>query len=93
MNVGMSDGFSKVDHEHLPFPSIFYIDYVRLYQPPHEHQVGCSPQNMPTQDYIERYKKAYDVWNYTSWDGPGRGSAGYPWPTAVMPRQCPDDNV
>lgn len=33
-----------------------YIDYVRVYQRDDAPGIGCSPENYPTEDYINKYE-------------------------------------
>ncbi|KAF9029774.1 glycoside hydrolase family 16 protein [Panaeolus papilionaceus] len=54
-NLGMSKNFGTVDFEHLTFPNRMHIDYIRVYQDIRRVNIGCSPKEFPTADYIERY--------------------------------------
>jgi len=63
----MSEGFGFVDLQHLPFPAHMKIDYIRVYQPAGEENIGCDPQDFPTQDYINQYSDAYTNPNLTTW--------------------------
>ncbi|KAI9225424.1 MAG: family 16 glycoside hydrolase [Piptocephalis tieghemiana] len=83
MNFGMSDSFSPVRKDDLPFPSIMSIDYIRLYQEPGKEDTTCNPKDRPTRDYIQKHSRAYSVWNYTTWRG-----AGYEWPGYTIPSRC-----
>lgn len=67
VNLGMSENFGYVDLEHLTFPSIMSIDYIRVYQPKDSINVGCNPDDFPTQAYIEEYIEAYTNPNITTW--------------------------
>ncbi|GAA5825836.1 hypothetical protein JCM11251_000020 [Rhodosporidiobolus azoricus] len=67
-NLGMSPSFQWVDFENLVFPAYMHIDYIRVYQDPDHINIGCSPEDMPTAEYIERHKPAYINSNYTTWD-------------------------
>ncbi|KAA1466606.1 glycoside hydrolase family 16 protein [Dentipellis sp. KUC8613] len=67
MNLGMSENFGKVDIAHLPFPVHMYVDYVRVYQPKGQRNVGCDPKDFPTQSYINQYMEAYTNPNLTTW--------------------------
>ena len=42
-NLGMSSNFGFVDLEHIVFPAIMRIDWIRVYQRPDEVNIGCSP--------------------------------------------------
>ncbi len=48
----MSTNFGTVDLEHLTFPAVMLVDYIRVYQDPKNINVGCEPPDFPTQDYI-----------------------------------------
>ncbi|TFY75995.1 hypothetical protein EWM64_g8017 [Hericium alpestre] len=73
MNMGMSTNFGKVDLEHIPFPVHMYVDYVRVYQPKGQRNIGCDPADFPTAAYIEQYSEAYTNPNLTTWkDGYGQ---------------------
>jgi beta-glucan synthesis-associated protein KRE6 len=67
VNLGMSENFGYVDLEHLTFPAIMSIDYIRVYQPKDSINVGCNPDDFPTQAYIEEYIEAYTNPNITTW--------------------------
>lgn len=41
------------------FPAEFLIDYVRVYQRKGHTNVGCSPKDYPTEDYINNHEDAY----------------------------------
>ncbi|KIY69736.1 glycoside hydrolase family 16 protein [Cylindrobasidium torrendii FP15055 ss-10] len=66
-NLGMSRNFGEVDLEHLQFPAIMSIDYIRVYQDPGEINIGCDPERFPTKAYIEKYQEAYANPNITTW--------------------------
>ena len=68
INQGISKNFGDIDWDELIFPSIMLIDWVRVYQPKGEHNIGCDPPNMPTADYISRHLDAYMNANLTTWD-------------------------
>ncbi|KAF5363745.1 hypothetical protein D9756_000195 [Leucocoprinus leucothites] len=52
INLGMSKNFGTVDFAHLTFPNHLRVDYVRVYQPMHSVNIGCSPPDYPTEKYI-----------------------------------------
>ena len=54
MNLGMSRNFGFVDLEHLTFPATMRIDYIRVYQPTHSINIGCDPEDFPTEAYINQ---------------------------------------
>lgn len=66
-NLGMSENFGTVDLEHLTFPTIMKMDYVRVYQYPDSINVGCDPPDFPTSAYINTYIGAYTNPNLTTW--------------------------
>jgi beta-glucan synthesis-associated protein KRE6 len=53
-NLGMSLNFGDVDLEHLEFPAIMLIDYIRVYQPKNAINIGCDPDDFPTAAYINQ---------------------------------------
>ncbi|WVR08937.1 hypothetical protein IAU60_005996 [Kwoniella sp. DSM 27419] len=70
INLGLSEGFGAIDYDGLQplWPIRMLVDYIRVYQDPNARNIGCSPPDMPTRDYIERYKQAYTNPNYTTFD-------------------------
>ncbi|PAV22081.1 beta-glucan synthesis-associated [Pyrrhoderma noxium] len=68
VNLGMSTNFGDVDLDHLTFPTTMSVDYVRVYQDPNNKNVGCDPQDFPTQSYINQYIEAYSNPNLTTWE-------------------------
>lgn len=52
INLGMSKNFGSIDFSHLTFPNHLRVDYVRVYQPMHGVNIGCSPPDYPTEKYI-----------------------------------------
>ncbi|UZJ56521.1 hypothetical protein CBS101457_005841 [Exobasidium rhododendri] len=99
-NLAISSGFGWVDWDKLVFPGKLKVDYLRLYQAKGKENIGCSPKDYPTKDYIERHKEAYTNANLTVWGGT-RSVGGYEqnWPRnklndggdgcAVAPRKYP----
>jgi len=83
LNFGLSPGFQAQDWKHLPFPSQMLIDYVRIYQREGVNNVGCSPSEYPTSDYINNHINAYTNPNLTTWDG-----AGYTFPRNSLYDGC-----
>ncbi|SJL05545.1 related to KRE6-glucan synthase subunit [Armillaria ostoyae] len=67
VNLGMSENFGYVDLDHLTFPTTMSIDYIRVYQPKDSINIGCNPDDFPTQAYIEEYIEAYTNPNLTTW--------------------------
>jgi len=48
-------GFQPIDFANLQFPAKMYVDYVRIYQRDDSPGIGCSPDDYPTEDYINKY--------------------------------------
>ncbi|KAF8609469.1 beta-glucan synthesis-associated [Ceratobasidium sp. AG-I] len=67
VNLGLSPNFGAIDFEHLVFPTWMLIDWIRVYQPKDQHNVGCDPPDFPTADYINTYIEAYTNPNLTTW--------------------------
>ena len=53
-NLGMSENFGTVDLANLPFPAHLRIDYIRVYQPSGQKNIGCDPPDFPTAAYINQ---------------------------------------
>lgn len=89
-NLGISQNFGTPDWRRLRFPAVMQVDWVRVYQDPDSENVGCSPPDFPTADYIERHKAAYYNANYTVWGGkPEEGGYGGLWPrNRLYPDGC-----
>lgn len=51
----MSNNFGFVDLEHIIFPSVMKVDWVRVYQDPDAINIGCDPADFPTMEYIKQY--------------------------------------
>ena len=41
------------------FPAEMRVDYVRVYQRTGETNIGCSPADYPTKEYIDRHMDSY----------------------------------
>lgn len=54
LNLGISPNFGFIDFEHLTFPTVMSVDYVRVYQNPDNINIGCEPDGFPTQSYINQ---------------------------------------
>ncbi|KAG9047513.1 hypothetical protein FS837_002098 [Tulasnella sp. UAMH 9824] len=67
INLGMSENFGDVDLEHLIFPTHMEVDWIRVYQPKDQINVGCDPDGFPTSPYIDMYPEAYTNPNLTTW--------------------------
>jgi len=46
---------SGVDFDHLQFPAIMTVDWVRYYQDENNINIGCDPEDFPTAAYIEQW--------------------------------------
>lgn len=55
LNLGISPNFGFIDFEHLTFPTVMSVDYVRVYQNPDNINIGCEPDGFPTQSYIKQW--------------------------------------
>ncbi|CEL58500.1 Beta-glucan synthesis-associated protein KRE6 OS=Saccharomyces cerevisiae (strain ATCC 204508 / S288c) GN=KRE6 PE=1 SV=2 [Rhizoctonia solani AG-1 IB] len=66
-NLGMSYNFGPIDFEHLVFPAYMLVDYIRVYQPADQQNIGCDPPDFPTANYINTYIEAYTNPNITTW--------------------------
>lgn len=67
INLGISQSFGEVDFDLLTFPSILRVDYVRVYQPQGQKNIGCDPPDFPTEAYIKQYKEAYTNAQLMTW--------------------------
>ncbi|QRV76398.1 glycoside hydrolase family 16 protein [Ceratobasidium sp. AG-Ba] len=67
INLGISPNFGAIDWEHLVFPTWMLVDWIRVYQPKDNHNIGCDPPDFPTADYINTYIEAYSNPNLTTW--------------------------
>ena len=59
LNLGISPGWQTIDLTTMTFPTEMLIDYVRIYQRKGQENVGCSPDDYPTEDYINNHLDAY----------------------------------
>lgn len=84
MNLGMSRNFGPVDLANLPFPARMRVDYIRVYQPKDQINIGCNPKDFPTTDYINRHIEAYTDSNLTTW----LTDYQQPWPKNSFLGQC-----
>ena len=55
INLGISSNFGATDFEHLTFPTVMYVNYVKVYQSPDNVNMGCDPDDFPTQACINRW--------------------------------------
>ncbi|KAF7310776.1 GH16 domain-containing protein [Mycena chlorophos] len=88
-NLAISENFGTIDFEHLTFPAVMKIDYVRVYQPKDAINIGCDPTDFPTQAYINTYIEAYTNPNFTTWTGDlDEGGFDQPNPKSSFLGQC-----
>ncbi|KAG5728844.1 hypothetical protein E4T56_gene17829, partial [Termitomyces sp. T112] len=59
LNLGISPNWQTIDLSTLLFPAEMLVDYVRVYQRRGQTNVGCSPTEYPTEDYIRGHWDAY----------------------------------
>jgi beta-glucanase (GH16 family) len=52
VNLGQSTGFTPDISPLLKYPVTMYVDYIRVYQPKGQTNVGCDPKDFPTAKYI-----------------------------------------
>ncbi|KAF5371684.1 hypothetical protein D9758_003399 [Tetrapyrgos nigripes] len=89
VNLGMSENFGTVDLQHMQFPTIMSVDWIRVYQDPHNINIGCDPKDFPTKAYIEEYLEAYTNPNLTTWTGSSnRGGFNQPLPKNSLIDDC-----
>ncbi|KIK69476.1 glycoside hydrolase family 16 protein [Collybiopsis luxurians FD-317 M1] len=86
-NLGMSSGFNFLDFDHLVFPAVMRIDWIRVYQPAGSVNVGCDPKGYPTMEYIKNNLLAYSNPNLTTWT-PGKAGYGKTFPKNSMVDNC-----
>ncbi|KAG8972105.1 hypothetical protein FRB90_010304, partial [Tulasnella sp. 427] len=65
INLGMSENFGDVDLDRLVFPTHLEIDWIRVYQPKDNINVGCDPEGFPTSSYIDMFPEVYTNANLT----------------------------
>ncbi|KAF5372313.1 hypothetical protein D9615_009226 [Tricholomella constricta] len=68
LNLGMSPNWQTIDVSTLMFPAEFLVDYVRVYQRKGAMNIGCSPKEYPTEEYINNHEDAYQNVNTTTWN-------------------------
>ena len=54
MNLGLSENFGFIDFDHLTFPAVMRVDWVRVYQREGSINTGCDPKTRPTANYINK---------------------------------------
>ncbi|KAK1223209.1 hypothetical protein PQX77_013908 [Marasmius sp. AFHP31] len=65
LNLGISKNWQNIVPETLMFPAEMLFDYIRIYQRKGHKNVGCSPKDYPTSEYIEKHMDAYTDRNAT----------------------------
>lgn len=81
INLAISSGFGTIEWDNLQFPGKMLVDYVRVYQPKGQTNIGCDPDDFPTQAYINRHIQAYTNPNLTIWGGTEQqGGYQHDWP-------------
>jgi len=78
-NIAISQNWQTVDPTTMTFPSEMLVDYVRVYQRVGSKNIGCSPPDYPTEDYINRNLEAYTNPQLKYWSN-GPASANNTWP-------------
>lgn len=51
--------WQPIDLTTMVFPGIMLVDYIRVYQRSSNPNMGCSPDDYPTEDYIQAHLPAY----------------------------------
>ncbi|KAH7890663.1 beta-glucan synthesis-associated [Phlebopus sp. FC_14] len=70
LNLGISPNWQTINTSSMIFPAEMRVDYVRVYQRRGQHNVGCSPEGFPTEEYIAKHMDAYMNPNLTTWNYP-----------------------
>jgi len=78
-NLGMSPNWQTIDLTTMTFPAEMLIDYVRVYQREGSVNIGCNPQDHPTEDYISNHYEAYTNPQLLTWTT-GPAGANYSFP-------------
>lgn len=66
LNLGISNSWTWIDWEHMKFPAVMRVDYVRWYQKKDEDKlVTCDPPGYETTSYIKKHMNAYTNPNFT----------------------------
>jgi beta-glucanase (GH16 family) len=92
MNMGLSQNFAPPEWDKMAdmWPFIMSVDYVRVYQPRGQLNIGCDPPDYPTYDFINRHMATYTNANLTIWGGTAE-QGGYQanWPrNRLNPNGC-----
>jgi beta-glucanase (GH16 family) len=65
LNLGVSNSWTWIDWEHLKFPAVMRVDYIRWYQKKGHTMVTCDPPGFETTKYIKDHINAYTNPNLT----------------------------
>jgi len=65
LNLGFSASWTEILLPELVFPTVMFIDYVRIYQKPGQTSITCDPPGYPTTEYIANHADAYNNVNLT----------------------------
>jgi hypothetical protein len=57
--MSFAANWQTIDTSTMIFPGEMLVDYVRVYQRKGQTNVGCSPKDFPTEDYINRHMDSY----------------------------------
>jgi len=79
LNLAMSQNWQTIDLSTMTFPAEMLVDYVRVYQRVGNKNIGCDPDDYPTEAYINRNLDAYTNSQLKYWST-GAASANKPWP-------------
>ncbi|TIA94036.1 hypothetical protein E3P81_00471 [Wallemia ichthyophaga] len=68
-NLGISENFDTISDRIFAEQNhyVMKVDWVRVYQPENDINIGCDPKEMPTAAYIDSHKQAYSNQNLTTW--------------------------
>ncbi|KAG2489210.1 hypothetical protein HYH03_012234 [Edaphochlamys debaryana] len=56
--LAMSNTFAPIAPD-VPLPATMEVDYIRIWQQKDQINIGCSPPDFPTQDYINKNRDMY----------------------------------
>jgi len=87
LNVAMSPNWQPIDLTTMVFPSEMLVDYVRVYQQENRVNIGCSPEDYPTADYIANHAEAYHNAQLQYWTT-GAAGANHSFPRNKLSHGC-----
>jgi beta-glucanase (GH16 family) len=69
LNLGISPTFAFINWTYITplLPATMRVDYIRIYQNPHDMSVTCDPEGYETTSYIANHPKPYTNPNLTEW--------------------------